>query len=287
MAIAKGASLFEKHVGVPTGTISLNAYSANPGQIRRWLEGAQNTLEVCGEVGRRPEAAAGEVASLSALRRGVFARKSISPGEKLEATNIFLAFPPSENQLTANDLSKYTDFHAQVPIQPQAPILLPEVQKTDKHKKIYNIVQRVKEVVKNSGILPPNQVDLEISHHYGLDKFEEYGLTMLTIINREYCKKLMILLPGQQHPEQYHTSKEETFHILYGQVNTDLDGVQQTFAPGEVLTIERGVRHSFSSPTGAVIEEISSTHAGSDSYYTDPKIGQNRQRKTFITYWLD
>jgi hypothetical protein len=38
---------------------------------------------------------------------------------------------------------------------------------------------------------------------------------------------------------------------------------------------------------GAVIEEISSTHTRDDSAYTDPAIGRNDQRKTYVTKWMD
>jgi len=37
IAIAKGATIFEKHVGVLTERIHLNAYSATPEQIRHWF----------------------------------------------------------------------------------------------------------------------------------------------------------------------------------------------------------------------------------------------------------
>ena len=46
------------------------------------------------------------------------------------------------------------------------------------------------------------------------------------------------------------------------------------------------MRHAFDSPNGAVFEEISSTHFVDDSFYTDPKIAQNRDRKTFLRHWL-
>jgi N-acetylneuraminate synthase len=69
-------------------------------------------------------------------------------------------------------------------------------------------------------------------------------------------------------------------------VAINLGGMERIVNAGEVITIERGVKHSFSSAPGAVIEEISSTHATSDSYYLDPEIAKNKQRKTFITYWL-
>ena len=48
MAIAKGAVLFEKHVGVPTEVYPLNAYSANPEQARAWLLAAKKAYEIAG-----------------------------------------------------------------------------------------------------------------------------------------------------------------------------------------------------------------------------------------------
>jgi len=50
--------------------------------------------------------------------------------------------------------------------------------------------------------------------------------------------------------------------------------------------VEKGKKHSFSTKGGAVIEEISSTHWKEDSYYTDPAIARNKNRKTFLTYWM-
>ena len=133
----------------------------------------------------------------------------------------------------------------------------------------------------------PQTVDVEISHHYGMDRFFEYGATILNYLNREYCKKLIAVLPGQVHPEQYHQKKEETFIVLYGDVEITLDNVQKTFKRGDIVVVERGVRHAFSSKNGTVIEEISSTHFKDDSFYTDPAIADNPNRKTVLTYWLD
>jgi D-lyxose ketol-isomerase len=63
--------------------------------------------------------------------------------------------------------------------------------------------------------------------------------------------------------------------------------VKKTCKPGDVINIEPGVRHAFVSPTGAVIEEISSTHFKDDSFYTDETIMKNKHRKTVLTYWMD
>ena len=78
--------------------------------------------------------------------------------------------------------------------------------------------------------------------------------------------------------------KEETFHLLYGDLNLTLNGITHKITKGHIVTIERGVLHSFYSDNGAVIEEISTTHLVNDSYYTDPLIAEQdpMRRKTLI-----
>jgi quercetin dioxygenase-like cupin family protein len=141
--------------------------------------------------------------------------------------------------------------------------------------------------LKNSHVIVPGSAELEISHHYGLDRFEDTGLTMVTVVNRGYCKKLLVVLPGQSHPEQYHKHKEETFHVLFGEITLKLDGQPQRCKPGDVITIAPGTKHAFRSDGGAVIEELSTTHFKDDSFYTDQAIMTNKQRKTLLTYWMD
>ena len=50
---------------------------------------------------------------------------------------------------------------------------------------------------------------------YDMDKFEKVGALLITIINRDYCKKLIAQLPGQSHPSHYHEKKEETFGNIF------------------------------------------------------------------------
>ena len=109
---------------------------------------------------------------------------------------------------------------------------------------------------------------------------------MVTVVNREYCKKLLAMLPGQNHPEQYHEQKEETFVVLHGNMRLWLDDVPRDCTPGDVVTVGRGVRHRFSTDGGVVFEEISSTHFKDDSYYVDPAIAANKHRKTYLAYWM-
>jgi sialic acid synthase SpsE/quercetin dioxygenase-like cupin family protein len=286
MAIAAGATVFEKHVGVPTADMALNEYSAAPAQIRTWLTAAREAFEMCGVSGARHAFSDSELASLRALRRGVFARRLIRAGERIHPEDIFLAIPVQAGQLTANDLSKYTEYYAARDLAPKAAVLSDQVKRAEMREKVYAAVQRIKALLESSHVVIPGKADLEISHHYGLERFEEFGITMITIVNREYCKKLIIILPGQKHPEQYHKSKEETFHILWGDVSMTLDDAPKECRQGDVVVIEAGVKHAFSSRSGAVIEEISSTHYKEDSFYTDPAITANKDRKTCLTYWM-
>lgn len=286
MAIAKGATIFEKHVGLPTEKYSLNAYSASPEQIDAWLSAAVHAQTICGVGDARLPVNKNEVDSLRSLRRGAFAKRSIKAGEIIQRQDIYFAFPPTEGQFTANDWSKYAQFKAKKDIEIDGAVAQTNSVYTDTRAKIWDIAQRVKQLLAEGHITVPGGVGLEISHHYGIEKFDEVGLTLITIVNRDYCKKLLVTLPGQFHPEQYHKQKEETFHILYGEVLLELDGKQQICRKGDVITVMPTVRHAFRSETGAVIEEISSTHFKDDSYYTDPEIAKNTNRKTHLIYWM-
>ena len=286
IAIAKGANIFEKHVGLPTDKYPINAYSVTPEQADAWLSAAAYTITVCGEgQSRLPENKA-EKEGLRTLRRGMFAKSKIKVGTRITNDNFYFAFPPNETQFTANDYSKYSELIANVDIEINQAIGPDNSTLTNTREKILDIARRVKNLLNQGKVIVPGGVELEISHHYGLDKFDDFGLVMLTVVNRDYCKKLLVSLPGQLHPEQYHKQKEETFHVLYGDLELELNGKLQILGPGDVLTVMPGVRHKFRSVSGAVVEEISSTHFKNDSFYTDESINKNPNRKSLITYWM-
>ena len=57
--------------------------------------------------------------------------------------------------------------------------------------------------------------EAELSHHYGMKHFRQFGAVIISIVNREYCKKLIAVLPGQQHPDHMHKVKElSACHLL-------------------------------------------------------------------------
>jgi quercetin dioxygenase-like cupin family protein len=285
--VAKGANVFEKHVAVVTDEYPRNAYSSTPEEVEAWLESAHTAFQICGDLHDRPPASDKELSDLRRFKRGVFASRDIKQGEVVGREDVFYAFPCGEGQILANDMSKYTQYIADKDFSLNEAISHSNTTQDNLRAGIYDIVQNVKSFLSQSNVVYPGEADLEISHHYGIENFYEVGITMITVVNREYCKKLIIALPGQSHPEQYHKKKEETFVILYGDVELTLDDKKTSLHKGDVVTIEPGVRHRFNTKNGCIIEEVSSTHYKDDSYYTDKKISDNKNRKTFITHWLD
>lgn len=287
IAIAKGACSFERHVGIAMDKYPLNAYSSTPEQIRSWLDAAKKAFDICGIPNRRHDISAKEKEDLRGLKRGVFALGDLESGDRLDKKNVFLAIPNQPGQLLANDLSKYTEYRVKTEQKPNAPISYSDLDINNLRADIIKIVQELKKLIKASGIKLQNKMECELSHHYGVDKFFQYGCSIISCVNREYCKKIIMLLPGQCNPCHVHRKKEETFHVLYGEVEISLGGTEKTYREGELIVVERGVQHSFKSENGAVLEEISTTHFTDDSYYSDSSIMDNQNRKTHLTFWAD
>ena len=285
VAIALGATIFEKHIGVDTEKYKLNSYSATPDQVYKWLNSAEWAFEMIGVDGERYSSPNGEQKALQDLRRGAFTKRTVDKGESIK--HVFFAMPAIEGQLTAQDFSKYSEFTSLEAITLHAPIMKDSVKITNKREQVYKIVQEVKALIKKSKVQVPGQCDLEISHHHGIDDFHKTGITAITVVNRGYCKRLMVVMPGQIHPEQWHKEKDETYHVLYGDVTINIGGVRTYHKANDIITILHGLKHSFWTTHGAVIEEISSSYDTGDSFYTDESITNNKNRKTFVSYWMD
>lgn len=285
IAVAKGASVFEKHVGVAMDSVSLNAYSANPEQVKRWLSAAKEAYAACGVTGMRYQPSEKERTDLMALQRGVFAGDTLCENELVDARNSYLAFPCQPGQLTASHLSKYSRVQLKkTGLEKYAPIMLSDVAISNVSNQVLHIVQELVSLLEMGHVVVPAGSQCELSHHYGMERFHETGVAMIECVNREYCKKLLILLPGQSHPSHYHVLKEETFVILHGTLSISLDGHKHLLRKGDVMTVERNAVHSFSSEDGCVFEEISTTHYLNDSYYAgEDAFVMPRKTKIFFT----
>lgn len=286
LAVAKGAGIFEKHVGIKTDKYPINTYSSTPEQIKGWLEAAVQAYKICGVAGKRHEFTASELADIRQFQRGVFVNRDVKAGEKIDTKNTFFAFPNKEGQILANDMSKYNVYVAQKDFKINEPVMSSEVVRNDIRSKVYEAVEKVNKLLKQTNIPVSNKWEFELSHHYGLDKFYEVGASLVTCLNREYCKKLIVVLPGQMHPSHSHKLKEETFHVLWGDVVFTVAGERQECGPGDIVTIIREANHDFRSVGGCVLEEISTTHYKNDTFYEDESIGKNPDRKTALTYWV-
>src|SRR5690606_34500108 len=104
------------------------------------------------------------------------------------------------------------------------------------------------------------------------------------------CKKLLAQLPGQAHPTHKHEIKEETFHVLWGSMDGVLDGKSYHLDTGDTLLVKAGQWHSFSTKTGVIFEEISTTSISGDSVYEDDainKMGKDERKSTFAHWFAD
>jgi len=167
-----------------------------------------------------------------------------------------------------------------------SPLFYEDILVENKQKPIALISESIKSMIKAANLAVPKNLKLEISHHYGLEKFSKFGMVMSTIVNREYCKKLLFLSEGQANPEHYHKIKEETFYCLFGELEVILDNESHFLGPGMNLTIPIGAKHLLRTKIGAIVEEISTKSIKGDSYYSDPVIQKTLDRKTFATIWI-
>lgn len=284
LAIAKGAKILERHVGLPTETITLNAYSMNPAQADKWVESALRAKNMCMMKKENDKyISQDEIDSLNSLMRGVYLKHDVKAGDVLSLEDVFFAMPCHEKQMNSGDFyegieatkdyKKNDELHEKKAVTPT--------------KLARSVVHDAKGMLYEAGIALGNEFEVELSHHYGMQHFRQTGAIIISIINREYCKKLLIVLPGQKHPTHAHQVKEETFQLLYGDLTVNIEGNEKEMKPGDIQTVLRGEKHSFTSKTGAIFEEVSTTHIRNDSYYDDPRISKldPMERKTILRKW--
>ena len=287
IAVGQGALIFERHVGLKTEKYDVNAYSSTPEQIDKWLASAKEAFVMTGVVNRRRDISEKENADLTGLKRGMFVKNTIRKGEKLTLQNAFFAIPNIAGQVLANDDSKYTEYIAKKDIEKDKPVMFADFEVNNLREKFHEIAKKIRDLIIKSNVPLPSKFDFEISHHHGIDNFDKIGATIIRCINREYCKTIIITLPGQKNPTHHHMKKEETFQVLYGDLILEIDGKEKEYKRGDIIVVERGVKHNFTSKTGAIFEEVSTTHFKDDSYYDDEKVITNKNRKTEMTFWSD
>jgi len=286
VAKSKGASLFERHVGLNTENITLNLYSSTPNQAEEWIDSYKRASEMCGK-GLERTHPPNEKNSLDILKRGVYLKEDLEIGEKLTLDKVFFSMPLNDNQLDSGIWNK--DMELKEDIKANQSVLVTSIKKQNKKtsKILKDAVHEIKALLNKASVVLNSEFEIEFSHHYGKEKFLDVGTFIINCINRDYCKKILVQLPGQKHPSHYHNRKEETFQVLYGCLETITEGHRRTLHAGEILLVQPGVWHSFWSDKGCVFEEVSTTHYDNDSIYNDRKINDTKRedRKTSAKNW--
>jgi N-acetylneuraminate synthase len=220
------------------------------------------------------------------LKRGVFAKKHIGVGQKIFSKNVFFAMPLLDKKL---DTSKFFDtmvanrnYKAGEALDIELAL---QKNTTVREDIIKSVILEIRGMINNARIKLNPESEVELSHHYGIERLREYGAVIVNCINNdEYCKKYVIQLPSQSHPYHYHKKKKETFQVLYGDLELEIDGNVFNLKPGDIMDVNRGKWHKFSTDDGVIFEEVSTTSYSDDSFYEDERIAllPREKRKTIV-----
>lgn len=269
-AVMLGCTVIEKHVGVETDKIRLNAYSCTPEQMEDCIV---KTLESVSALSGEPDFVA-QQKTMRGLKRGIYFSSYLKKGTAISKDDIYLAMPLQDGQLDASSFFDLIGAQLTRDVVKNELVSDSSVEALDTWRSINRYAQNALKIMSDAKIPYHKDDDVELSAHRGIDEFLNTGATIINKVNREYCKKLIIMFPGQKHPEHFHVRKEEVFELLYGDCKLVLENKQIDMVPGKTYLIPRSMKHSFSSTGGCVVEEISTTHHKGDSYYSDETISK-------------
>jgi N-acetylneuraminate synthase len=213
-----------------------------------------------------------EKQSLAALKRGVYLKGDISAGHTFTKDDFYYAMPCQEGQYNASHIHSILGTKAVGSLSTNQPLMTTDNRTSLNDKIVSKIIRQTTGILADAKIPLAGNESIEISAHYGLESFAEHGALIIDKINREYCKKIIVVTPGQSHPTHRHVKKEEAFELLHGDCTLVLNNKTIQMVKGKPVLIARGVSHSFSSESGCVIEEVSTTHIPGDSIYDDAHI---------------
>lgn len=287
IAIAKGATIFEKHVGLKNKKYGINDYSATPQMVENWLNAAQKCYTALGKFNqKRKNFSNKELSDLRILHRGAYAKVNLKKGTLLNKKNIYLAMPNIKGQIVAKEIGMFNRFYLKKNILKDEPLMLKDLITDNKLSKIsdkrFYISNLIKDKIYRSNIIVPKSSKVEISHHYGIKKFFKIGAVLFHIINKEYSKILVMMFKNQKYPDHYHVKKTETYLILEGDLEIKIRNKKINLYQGDVYTVKKDTVHSFKTKKGVIFEEIATRYIKGDSKYIDKKIHRDRKTKINI-----
>lgn len=266
-AVAMGATIIEKHVGKITDSINLNAYSCTVEQMKKVID----------EIQFFETASAGDFSeseALKQLKRGVYANIELNSGYTIKESDLFYAMPLQEGCLDVSNIDDIIGQKLLINLDKNEPLKAEYLINPDREEKLNKLKASFNKILSEAGVTVTDKDDVELSCHYGLEKFHETGALIVSKINRTYCKKIIAMTPNQSHPTHRHLQKEECFELLKGDCILTLNGRDINLKKGYPILINRKVNHSFRTKNGCVIEEVSTTHIKGDSVYEDPSISK-------------
>ena len=97
--------------------------------------------------------------------------------------------------------------------------------------------------------------------------YKKWGHERIIVNNDLYCGKILHINTGHISSYHYHKLKTETFYVLFGTVNLQIEDNVYVLNSGDSITIKPYQKHQFKALTSYVdIIEFSTPHYDSDSY---------------------
>lgn len=291
LAKACGAEMFERHIGINSKKYKLNKYSMEPKVFEDFLNNLKNVnLILSYNNDENKVVTKKESMTLQTLQRGLYAKNNLKKGTILDEKNSYLAFPLQKNQMPANKIKK--GMILKKSHKKDQSILIKSIKYNSeiiKELEIWDHVHNVRGILNENNIAIGDKFEMEISHHKGLKNFHKVGCYLFNLINKEYAKKIIVMLPNQMHPVHHHKIKAESFHILSGNLYLTLNGKTKKLKQGDVIDIKRNSLHKFKAgPKGCIFDEISTRSIKTDSHYQSLKIKKMKrfERKTIVSSWV-
>jgi len=292
MALAKGAIIFEKHIGLAENGHTNNKYSTDALEFYSWISNLNSAVTALDP--RNSEFSSHfyelERNTIFGLKRGAYLKNDKRGNSLIDKADIYFATPRLEHSLGPENFGisiKGYSINFDIPKNGELTQQnVTPIKNFDHHATIANILHKCKAMLSEANIILGSDIEVEISHHDGLENFQNVGAVIITAINTEhYAKKLIIQIGGQTHPLHMHPIKNESFQVLWGLGSINLNGTNVESQAGDIHHISSGQMHGFSTDSGWILEEISTKAIVGDSVY---KIDLTKARKTNIKdLWLE
>ena len=286
-----GAEIFERHDGINSKRYKLNKYSMEPTTFQKYLENLAKVNRIMSYKNNEDKIITKkEKVTLETLQRGLYAKSNLKKGEILNDKNTYLAFPLQKKQFPANEVKDGMILNLDVKKdQPIFSKIIKHDNNIIKDLQIWSHIHNVRGILNENKIAIGDNFEMEISHHKGIKNFSRVGCFLFNLINKEYAKKIIVMLPNQSHPVHHHKIKNETFHILRGELTLTLNGKNKKLKPGDIIDIKKNSYHKFKAGSkGCIFDEISTRSIKTDSHYQNLKIKKMKrfERKTIVTSWV-